>query len=291
MAAFGSAPPSPPEPACSDDHQVDENSRLRQLVERFPEADAHELRRFCRARPNSVEEAISMFSDHLQWRLREGDPRRLAEAFHGMPQNYCRPAGRARDGSPVLLVQAGRYDPELGPEQHVLGLCHVLDKCMTPCDSSMWTVLVDARPGENWPNMPAHRMLSFIKLVAQVLPDNYPERVKKVVVYPVPVLAQGLWWVCRSFLDERSCSKFEVISGSATLGAPCPQELGRHVSFAQLPEDAQGMHWALLEAEAAECSAGSADAQSPAGSDADEAAAGMPLAATLPVQVMVAGGA
>lgn len=285
MAALGAAPPSLQEPACNEE-QAEERRRLQQLVERFPEADAQELRRFCQARPNSVEEAITMYSEHLQWRLRDGDPRRLAAAFDSMPRNYCRPAGRARDGSPALLVQAARYDPELGPEQHVLGLCHVLDKHMTPGDSTRWTLLIDARPGENWTNMPAHKMLPFIKLVTQVLPDNYPERVNKVVIYPVPAVAQGLWWVCKSFLDEKTRSKFEVISGSSSLGAPCPKELGRYVSFAELPEDAQGMHWSLLEAEAAECSAGGAAAQRPADlvkNGADETATGGHLATALPV--------
>lgn len=224
-----------------------EQARLDQMVKRFPNAPAKELLRFCQARPDSVDEAIDMYAQHLKWRLQDGDPDRLAAAFGALPQNYCRRAGRARDGSPTLLVQGARYDPAVGSKPFVLGLCHVIDQM--GCDEK-FTLLVDLRPGEGWPNVPAYRMIPFIRLIASICPSNYPERVHRILVYPLPPMVEQLTRVIKSLMDEGTRRKIEVISGPSEVGSPCPRELGKHVSYEQLPEDAQSMHLSLLEAEA-----------------------------------------
>lgn len=227
--------------------EAGERARLDQMVKRFPGAPAKELLRFCQARPGSVGEAIGMYAQHLKWRLQEGDPDRLAAAFKALPQDYCRLAGRARDGSPTLLVQGARYDPAVGIKPFVLGLCHVIEQM--GCDEK-FTLLVDLRPGEGWPNVPAYRMIPLFREVARVCPGNYPERVHRILVYPLPPVVEQLWRVVKALMDEGTRRKMEVISGPSELGSPCPTELGRHVSYEQLPEDARDMHASLREAEA-----------------------------------------
>ncbi|CAK0854070.1 unnamed protein product, partial [Prorocentrum cordatum] len=240
------------------DEGLEEQACLDQMVKRFPSAPANELLRFCQARPGSVDEAIEMYAQHLKWRRQDGDPDRLADAFRAVPQHFCRPAGRARDGSPTLLVQGARYDPAVGIKPFVLGLCHVMDQM--GC-AEKFTLLVDLRPVEGWPNVPAYRMVPFIRLLARVCPNNYPERIHRILVYPLPPMVEQLWRVIKSVLEEGTRKKLEVISGPSELGSPCPRELGRHVSYEQLPEDARGMHRSLLQEAEAEwdtCSSGTA---------------------------------
>jgi hypothetical protein len=221
-----------------------EQASLDQMVKRFPGAPAKDLLRFYQARPGSVDDAIDMYAQHLKWRLQDGDPDRLAAAFKTFPRNYCRLAGRARDGSPLVLVQGARYDPAVEAETFVLGLCHFIDHSV--CDEKV-TVLFDLRPGEGWPNVPAYRMISLLRLVVRVCPSNYPERIHRVVVYPLPPMVEHLWRIMRALLDEGTQRKIEVVSGPSEMGSPCPRELGRHVSYEQLPEDARSMHLSLLE--------------------------------------------
>jgi hypothetical protein len=82
-----------------------------------------------------------------------------------------------------------------------------------------------------------------------VLPQNYPERLVRVVIYPMPAIVQTLWRMMQSLLDPKTRRKFKMLSGPSDLGAPCPVELKEVISFDQLPFDAQKMHQELDDSE------------------------------------------
>mmetsp|Transcript_12410 Transcript_12410/g.24126 ORF Transcript_12410/g.24126 Transcript_12410/m.24126 type:complete len:115 (+) Transcript_12410:2-346(+) len=83
-------------------------------------------------------------------------------------------------------------------------------------------------------------------MATSVLQMNYPERLKKLIVYPVPRLVVGLWWVVKGFLDPTTSEKAEMLSGPAAMGSPCPEELGNFVALQQLPRDTWEEHKELL---------------------------------------------
>jgi len=222
-----------------------EELRLAALCAEFPGAAPAELLRFCRARPGSAGEASEMYRRQLEWRQGQGASANLLEAALAVPPKYIREAGQALDGTPILFVQGARYDQNIEPEKYMLACGRALDALLAADDGRKVTILIDARPGEDWHNAPAHKMLPFFKLACSVLPDNYPERVQRVIIYPLPTLVRQLWRMTRGLLDPVTREKFEVLSGSASLGAPCPAALGEIFLLDQLPLDAQKTHQAM----------------------------------------------
>ena len=62
-------------------------------------------------------------------------------------------------------------------------------------------------------------------------------------------IVKQLFRMVRGMLDPVTSNKFDVLSGSATLDAPCPTQLGDIVLLDQIPLDAQKMHQALASAQ------------------------------------------
>jgi len=218
-----------------------------ELGARFPDAPREELERFCKARPGSVAEAGQMYEAYQEWRKESGSPERLLAAAKAVPQEFIRHCGEASDGSQLVLVQGARYDASVDTEQYVLAIANLFEELLPPTDNRKATCLLDVRPAEGWPNVPAPKMLPLMKRCMEVLPGNYPERLQRVVIYPMPWIVKGFWTVVRAMLDPAMSDKFVVLSGACAIGADCPPELGQYVSLKQLPDDAQHMHAALAE--------------------------------------------
>lgn len=223
----------------------DLDAGVEELRARFPRAATAELRRFCRARPKSTQEAAQMYQKHLAWRREQGSKDNLLKASLAIPPKYIRQAGRARDGTPILLVQGAMYDSSVAPEMYMLACGHALDQMFAAESEEKFTLLIDARPGDGWPNAPAPTMMPFFRLACSVLPDNYPERVQKVVIYPMPSILGQLWSMVSCLLDPKTRAKFQVLSGPDAIGAPCPRELGDVVALEELPLDVQKNHLSL----------------------------------------------
>lgn len=186
-----------------------------------------------------------MFANYLEWRQGEGGEECLLEAANAIPENYIRSCGEALDGSPVLFVQGARYNANVEVDKYVLACGHSIDSMLGPAEDQKLTLLIDTRPGPGWPNTPAPKMVKLFKRFCAVLPQKYPERVKRVVVYPMPSIVWYLWRIVSGFLDPVTREKFVILTGSAGKHADCPPELAEYIALEQLPLDAQKMHAAL----------------------------------------------
>ena len=102
--------------------------------------------------------------------------------------------GVAKDGSKIIFVQGAMYDKALAPvDKWVERTTHVIDSIF-PVDSTagLVSVFIDCRPYTGMKNPPAQQLLGFFKAVQQVCYANYPGRISKVVIYPIPTLLVGL---------------------------------------------------------------------------------------------------
>ena len=92
--------------------------------------------------------------------------------------------------------------------------------------------------------------MPFLRACASIIPDVYPERLRKVVVYPLPGWAKTLIGLVKKLLDPVTRDKIVLLRGDDSRDAPCPAGLVKHVAHGQLPPHARARHAALLPAAA-----------------------------------------
>ena len=219
----------------------------RHVERRYPGAPRAELERFAAARPVSADDALVMYAEYLAWREGDGARDGLAarSAACGQDQFLC-VGGETGSGEAVLLIQGARYDVEKDPKLYLDAVCATLDSVC--CDDSQRrvVVLIDVRAGEKWHNPPARLLVPFVRLCAGLVPRMYPERLKTVVVYPLPAIVRGLCYVILALLDPVTKNKIVLFGGSDNKRAPCPaDELRQHVNLDMLPSLAHDRHSGL----------------------------------------------
>merc|ERR1712232_1146697 len=139
------------------------------------------------------------------------------------------------------------------PVDYVLACANILDSIYAPHEDGKVTVLVDVRKIAGCQNVPAFKMVAFFRTAAAMLGNNYPERLKQVIVYPMPLVVTQFWRVVSEFMDRVTREKCILLHGSAALGAPCPEKLREYVSYEEIPADAQSMHAALKSLYVEDC--------------------------------------
>ena len=60
---------------------------------------------------------------------------------------------------------------------------------------------------------PPHAVVSTYTIFSQTLSDNYPERLRRLVLYPFPWMAAAVWSLVRLFIDPKTRDKVVLLSG------------------------------------------------------------------------------
>ncbi|KAJ1452685.1 hypothetical protein M885DRAFT_526012 [Pelagophyceae sp. CCMP2097] len=208
------------------------------LVYEYPDAPRAELRRFLDARRGVAEDARAMYRKHRKWRKAEA---LLEESRAALKDDcFCTVGGVDANGDIVVLVEGARYDTTAGAETHVAAICAALDGVLGPESTTRVVALIDVRAGKGWRNPPATQLLGFLRLVCGVVPDNYPERLRAVVVFNLPRLVTWIAHVALRLVDKITRDKVVLFHGSDGKHAPCPDGLAEHVAHLGLiPEHAR----------------------------------------------------
>ncbi len=69
--------------------------------------------------------------------------------------------------------------------------------------------------------------------MTQVLSDNYPERLKRLVMYPFPWYGRAIWSCVKMFVDKRSQEKVLLLAGG---DKGVPAEVLEFLDVDQMPE-------------------------------------------------------
>ena len=96
------------------------------------------------------------------------------------------------------------------------------------------TIMIDVREGtDGCPNVPAYKMIGFLRTIVKVFESNFPERLHKVidVAFPVPLILKGLVNTIKMLFDPTTAKKLTLATGSAPLAdSPLPKkELLEHI--------------------------------------------------------------
>jgi hypothetical protein len=185
-----------------------------EMTRLFPGVNIVDIVRFLVARKGNLEHAAKMMRSALDWHS-SNFPSKLVDIIPALKTGCFFSHGTALDGTPLLFMRGAFYSSKVAsPLQFVLAAAYVIDTVLAQSDQISVTVLVHASGIPGAPNESAD--INFIKLFVQVLSDNYPERLKKLVIYPFPWFARAMWGVIKLFVDKRTQDKVVLITGTLT---------------------------------------------------------------------------
>lgn len=69
--------------------------------------------------------------------------------------------------------------------------------------------------------------------------DNYPERLRRLAIFPFPWYGRAIWSVLKVFIDKRTQDKVMLLSGN---GKKIPNEVLEFLDLNEMPECVGGNH-------------------------------------------------
>merc|ERR1712083_1070426 len=100
------------------------------------------------------------------------------------------------------------YDSNKGqPQDYVTAMARMIDSNLDREKEEKLCYILDTRAGTGWPNPYVWNMLPFTSAFISVMTANFPERVDRVVVFPVPFLCRAFYAACRPFIAAKTQDK------------------------------------------------------------------------------------
>ncbi|CAJ1936631.1 unnamed protein product [Cylindrotheca closterium] len=131
---------------------------------------------------------------------------------------------RDKGGHTILHVLPSRIDRKVASAIiYANAFAFYLDMNLDRNSDEKITIFLDVRGGEGFPNPSPKTMLKFISTVSRVLEFNFPERLEKLIIFPVPMLARGVFQPIKLLMHGKTVNKIELISGSANRHAALPK--------------------------------------------------------------------
>lgn len=216
-------------PGCEPDGKA-----AKELLALFPGTPIPDLVRFLIARKGDVTQASEMLTKANAWHRENfplaGEKLRLVDA--ALSANCFFVHGNARDGTPVLYMRGALYDgTKAPPEFYVLAAAHAIQYALRRSNEMNVTVVVHAVNVPGAPNDNAD--LNFIKGFISVLSDNFPERLKRLAIFPFPWYGRAIWSILKVFVDKRTQNKVMLLSGD---GKSIPNELLEFIDPDSMPQ-------------------------------------------------------
>ena len=216
----------------------DDDGKVAMLRRHFPAAPRAELKRFADARPDGG--AVEFYRAYQRWRLHEGAAETLQRKaaplvvggdsspsrFIALGERLHQDDGVGKRGDRVVLVEGARFDPaHISSSSYAAHVCRTLDAALASDDASQFVVLIDCRAGKGWPNHGATAFWPLIRELARTVPDCYPERLRCVVVYPLPRWARVSLATATYLLPAKTRQKVWAVAGDDSRRAPVPEEI------------------------------------------------------------------
>lgn len=203
--------------------QVD-NEAVVQLHQRFPDFSKIDIICFLTTKDGNMNSTTEMLLKCRKWR-QETYPINIRFITPALETKCFFPFGVAQDGTPVIYMRGAKYDNRRATaEQYTLTAVYVIDHALrTHQDQCCITVVVHTTQVPEGPNLPAD--VNFIKMFIQVMTDYYPERLKKLILYPFPWYASAVWAIIRVFLDKASQEKVVLLSAAGSRPDVLPRGL------------------------------------------------------------------
>lgn len=138
---------------------------------------------------------------------------------------------RCSNGDRILHLLMAKMDPNIASDMaFALTVAFYLDRKLFRDSMEKLTIVIDVRGGNGWANPKPMKLISFILKINHIMERNFPERLSKLVLFPMPSIATATWKIIRAFLDPTTAAKITVISGSSAANALPPYKyLNKHL--------------------------------------------------------------
>ena len=187
------------------------------MKQRFPDASEDDLLRFLKARQFRTE-ALDMYQAHLDWRaetlpMLEDDQQQIEQTLS--TKKFYLLDRCDGDGRPILFFCLRRF-MEMGydVEEEEKAMIFMMEKHVVPKlveqQQQQYTVLIDVSGIRSPP-------LSFLTRINAVMEANYPERVYRSILFPVPYLVQKIITGMLIFVAKETREKFFYVDSVSKL--------------------------------------------------------------------------
>mmetsp|Transcript_3104 Transcript_3104/g.6835 ORF Transcript_3104/g.6835 Transcript_3104/m.6835 type:complete len:688 (+) Transcript_3104:45-2108(+) len=131
------------------------------------------------------------------------------------------PPPRCKDGTRILHILPFRLDLSVATAPtYSLAAALYLDRRLSRSTTERITLFCDVRGGRGWANPTPWSALPFIQSTASLLGSHYPERLERLVLFPMPKSAIWVWSAAQKCLDPNTSSKVVVVSSGEGGGLP-----------------------------------------------------------------------
>merc|ERR1712087_20291 len=111
-----------------------------------------------------------------------------------------------------------------------MAVAALLDERLPHSGYDRVTILVDVSGVKGGHNAPPQKYLSLCREMNSTLGTNFPERVSRLIVYPVPWLMRTVWALFSAFLDPATANKAVLLAADES-ERRYPLELNTHVDL------------------------------------------------------------
>ena len=201
------------------------------MKERFPTVDSALCLRFLRARKGKVPDAIEMLRTHLQWR-KDTFPISFESVKDQILKQKFLLRGRDLDGTLIIYIMGRNLGPDTydSLENHMHSVFYLLEFVFEelledPMDK--FTIIYNRVGNEN-----TLGDNDWVKAIAGALQHQYPERMKRCLVYPTDRVFRWIWKIVKVFFDPVTADKIAFVGNE--------KELQKYVSPDQLLREVGG---------------------------------------------------
>lgn len=114
----------------------------------------------------------------------------------------------------IVFIQGAQINLEVPVDVLVACIVVFFDRSLARDGREMVTVLLDLRKGPpEWQNNPGHTLVPLARAFNAVFKPQYPERLRKMVIYPMPWYGLAVWNIITLFLDTKTATKMHLLKG------------------------------------------------------------------------------
>lgn len=179
-----------------------------EMKSKFPDEKDESLARFLIARDGDVSKAAPFLQESIQWRAKNL-PVKIGSFDVEYKKGKIFIDGADKFGHPLLHYRGCLNFAKDRDMDEMLNLSlYWMETAIQslPDDKTQLTLLFD-RTGSSKENVD----IDYIKALAAIMQNNYPERLHKIIVHPVGILFYAGWQIAKFFIDKATQEKVHPV--------------------------------------------------------------------------------